>query len=88
VQDLVTIFVLEIMEEPYQKKNCVLTQKSQGKKSLTRYSRRWEDNINMDLREVRFEGAQWTGLDLGGVQFLENLKSAKNFDYEKVKGNF
>jgi len=62
--------------------------KSQGKKSLVRYIHSWEDNINMDLREVRFVGTQWIRLALDGVQFLENLKTAKNFYYEKVKWHF
>jgi len=42
----------------------------------------------MDLREVRFLGTQWTRLALDGVQFLENLETAKNFYYEKVKVHF
>jgi hypothetical protein len=29
--------------------------KSEGKRPLRRYKRRWEDNIRMDLREIRFE---------------------------------
>jgi hypothetical protein len=38
----------------------VLVGKHQGKKPLRRPKRRWEDNIKMDLQEVR-RGA-WTGL--------------------------
>jgi len=34
----VVIFVLEIMEEAHEKKNGVLTQKSQGKESIVRYT--------------------------------------------------
>jgi len=84
----VVILVLEIMEEPHEKENGVLTKKSQGKKSLVRYTRRWEDNIKMDLREVKFVGTQGIRLALDGVQFLENWETAKNFYYEKLKVHF
>ena len=38
----------------------VLIGKPEGKRSLGRPRRRWEDNIKMDLREV---GGWWWGLD-------------------------
>ena len=38
----------------------VLVGKPEGKIPLGRPSRRWEDNIRMDLQEVRCGG--WTGL--------------------------
>jgi hypothetical protein len=38
----------------------VLLGKPEGKRSLWRPRRRWEDNINTDLREV--ECGVWTGL--------------------------
>jgi hypothetical protein len=37
----------------------ILVWKSEGKRSLERPRRRWEDNIKMDLREVIWEA--WTG---------------------------
>ena len=33
--------------------------KSEGKKSLERPRRRWEDNIEMDLREVGCDVGEW-----------------------------
>jgi len=33
--------------------------KVEGKRSLERHWRRWEDNMRMGLREVRWEGADW-----------------------------
>jgi hypothetical protein len=36
--------------------------KPEGKKTLTRSRRRWEDNIKMDLQEVGC-GVVWTGLN-------------------------
>ena len=40
----------------------VLVGKTEGKSLLGSPWRRWEDNINMDLREVRCEGIDWTDL--------------------------
>jgi hypothetical protein len=37
-----------------------LVGKPEGRRSLERPRRRWEDNIKMDLREVRWSA--WTGL--------------------------
>ena len=37
--------------------------KSEGKRRLERPTRRWEDNINMDLQEVGYEDM---GLDRAG----------------------
>jgi hypothetical protein len=39
-----------------------LVGKSEGNKSLGRLRRRWEDNIKMDLREIRWGGMDWTDL--------------------------
>ena len=39
----------------------VLVGKQEGKRLFGRPRRRWEDNIRMDLQEVRWVGA-WTGL--------------------------
>ena len=36
--------------------------KPEGKRSLGRPRRRWEDNIKMDLYEVRCEGMDWFDL--------------------------
>jgi hypothetical protein len=38
----------------------VLVEKAEGKRSLGRTRRRWEDNIKMDLQEVGC--GVWTGL--------------------------
>jgi hypothetical protein len=37
----------------------VLDGKYEGKKPLSRPRSRWEDNIQMDLREIRIDGASW-----------------------------
>ena len=36
--------------------------KPEGKRSLGRHRRRWEDNIKMDLQEVGCGGMDWIGL--------------------------
>jgi hypothetical protein len=40
----------------------VLVRKPEGKRTLGRPRRRWEDNIRMDLQEVRCGGMDWIGL--------------------------
>jgi hypothetical protein len=40
----------------------VLVGKAEGKRPLRRHRRRWEDNIKMDLREIRIDGANWIRL--------------------------
>ena len=35
----------------------------EGKRTLGRPRRRWEDNIKMDLQEVGFGGVDWIELD-------------------------
>jgi hypothetical protein len=37
----------------------VLVGRPEGKRSLGRLRCRWEDNIKMDLREVRIDGTNW-----------------------------
>jgi hypothetical protein len=34
----------------------------EGKRPLGRLRRKWEDNIEMDLREIGIDGANWIGL--------------------------
>jgi hypothetical protein len=34
----------------------------EGRRPLGRSRRRWEDNIKMDLREIRIDGANWIQL--------------------------
>jgi hypothetical protein len=40
----------------------VLVGKSDGRRPLGRPRRRWEDNIKMDLRNVKWEGTYWVNL--------------------------
>jgi hypothetical protein len=40
----------------------ILVGKPEGKRPLGRPRRRWEDNIRMDLREIRWDGMDWIDL--------------------------
>jgi hypothetical protein len=46
----------------------VLVGRSEGKRPMGRPRRRWEDNIKMDLREIRNDGANWIQLAQDRVQ--------------------
>jgi hypothetical protein len=45
-----------------------LVGRSEDKRSLGRPSRRWEDNIKMDLREIGIDGTNWIRLAQNRVQ--------------------
>jgi hypothetical protein len=48
----------------------ILVGRPEGKRSLGRPRRRWEDNIKMDLREIVIDGANWIRLAHDMVQWL------------------
>jgi hypothetical protein len=41
---------------------------SEGKKSLWRLMKRWENNIKMELREIWCKGLDWIHLSLDRIQ--------------------
>jgi hypothetical protein len=43
----------------------ILVGKPDGKRPLRRLSRRWVDNINMDLRVIGWVGVEWIGCGSG-----------------------
>jgi hypothetical protein len=47
----------------------VLVGRPEGKRPLEIPSRMWEDNIKMDLREIRIDGANWIQLAQDRVQW-------------------
>jgi hypothetical protein len=55
----------------------VLVGRPEGKKPLGRRRRRWEDNIKIDLREIRIDEANWSQLAQDRVQF--NTQHIKKF---------
>jgi hypothetical protein len=46
-----------------------LVGKTEGKRPLGRRRRRWEYNINLDLREIGIDGANWIQLAQYRVQW-------------------
>jgi hypothetical protein len=51
-----------------------MNSKPEGKRSLRRPKRRWEDNIRMDLREIGWQGVDWIHL----AQDKDQLQAAVN----------
>jgi hypothetical protein len=49
-----------------------------GKRPLGRPSRRWEDNIKMDLREIGIDGANWIQLAQDRVQWQAFVNTVMN----------
>ena len=53
--------------------------KPEGKRPLRRPRRRWEDNINMDLQEIRCGGRDWIELAQDGDRWRELVNVVMNF---------
>jgi hypothetical protein len=49
----------------------VLVGRPEDKRPLGRPTRRWEDNIKTDLREIGIGGANWIQLDQDRVQWRD-----------------
>ncbi|KAJ4447212.1 hypothetical protein ANN_09214 [Periplaneta americana] len=56
----------------------VLVGRPEGKSSLGRPRRRWEDNIKMDLREVGYDGTEWINLAQDRDQWRVYVRAAMN----------
>jgi hypothetical protein len=55
-----------------------LVGKPEGKRPLGRPSRRWEDNIKMDLTEIGLDGANWIRLAQDRVQWRAFVNTVTN----------
>ena len=64
----------------------VLVGKPEGKRPLGRPRRRWEDNIKMDLQEIR--GGSGDGMELAQDRDRgrELLSTVMNFRFPKMRG--
>ena len=64
----------------------VLVGKPEGKRSLGRLRRRWEDNINMDLREVGCDPRDWIDLVEDRDQWWAYVRAVMNkiFFYNRL----
>jgi hypothetical protein len=56
----------------------VLVGRFEGKRPLGRPRRRWEDNIKMDLRKIRIDGANWIRLAQDRVQWQAFVNTVMN----------
>jgi hypothetical protein len=56
----------------------VLVGRSEGKRPLGRPRRRWEDNIKMDLGEIRIDGANWIRLAQDRVRWRAFVNTVMN----------
>jgi hypothetical protein len=56
----------------------IVVGKPEGKRPLGRPRRRWENNIGMDLREVKWEGVDWTHLAQNTDQWRAVVNTVMN----------
>jgi hypothetical protein len=56
----------------------ILVESPKGKRPLRRPRRRWEDNINLDLKEVGIDGANWIQLAQDMVQWRAFVSTVMN----------
>jgi hypothetical protein len=56
----------------------ILVGKPEGKRPLERPRRRWEDNIRMDLREIRWGGMDWIDVAQDRAQWRALVNTVMN----------
>jgi len=61
--------------------------KTQGKTSLGRLRRRWEDNITMDVRVIGWEGVDWLHLAQTRDQWRAVVNTVMNLQNPQTAGN-
>ena len=64
----------------------ILVGRSLGKRPLGRPRRRWEDNIKMDLQEVRCGGMDWIELAQDRDRWRALVKAVMNLQAPKMWG--
>jgi hypothetical protein len=57
----------------------ILVRKPEGKRPLGRPRRRWVDNINIDLREIVWDGTEWIDLAQDRDQWRTLVNAVMNF---------
>jgi len=62
--------------------------KPEGKRTLRRHTRRWENNIKMDLQELGYSGTEWIDLAQDRDRWRALVNSAKKFRVPYNAGNF
>jgi hypothetical protein len=66
----------------------ILVGKPEGKRPLGRPSRRWVDNIKMDLREIGWVGIDWIDLAQDWDQWMAPVNMVMNLRVPKNIGKF
>jgi hypothetical protein len=56
----------------------ILVRRPKGKRPLGRPRRRWKDDINIDLREIGIDGANWIRLAQDRVQWRAFVNTVMN----------
>jgi len=64
----------------------ILVGKPEGKRPLGRPRRRWEDNIKMDLQEVRCGCMDWIQLVQGRDRWRALVNAVMNLGFHKMRG--
>jgi hypothetical protein len=70
--------------------NCLngFVGKSEGRRPLGISSRRWEDNIKMDLREMWIDGSSWIRLAQDRVQWRAFGENGNEFSVFHKKAGY
>jgi hypothetical protein len=63
-----------------------LVGRPEGKRPLGRPRRKWEDNIKMDLREIRIDGANWIQLAQDRVQWRVSVNTVMKLRFPQRTG--
>jgi hypothetical protein len=66
----------------------VLVGRPEGKRPLEKPRRMWEDNIKMDLREVRIDGTNWIRLAQDRVQWRSFVSTVMNLQSSIQKAGY
>jgi hypothetical protein len=61
----------------------ILVGRPEGKRSMGRSRRKWENNIKMDLREIGIDGVNWIRLDQDRVQWRAFVSTVMNIQVDK-----
>jgi hypothetical protein len=64
----------------------VWVRKPEGRRPLGRPMRRWEDNIRVDLQEVRCGGMDWSGLAQDRDRWRALVNAEWTFGFNKTQG--
>jgi hypothetical protein len=62
--------------------------KSDDKRPLGILKCRWEDNIKIDFREIRYEGVDWIHVVRGSAQWWAHVNTVMGLWFQKRWGTF